>query len=66
MVANLKYCDVRLLDIAAENVMHEEIVRNDCGRVRETVCGPAGSVCVVMNEPDVILRVPMQSKRINP
>jgi hypothetical protein len=46
--------------------MHEEIVRNDCGRVRETVCGPAGSVYVVMNEPDVIWRGSMQSERINP
>ena len=65
-MAHLKYRDLRLLDLAAGHVMHEEIVLKDFGRVRAAACGPDGAVDVVMNEPDAIWRVSMQSERINP
>ena len=57
LVANLKVRDVRLLDIAAGRVMHEETILKDFGRVREAVCGPDGAVYLVVNEPDAVLRV---------
>jgi glucose/arabinose dehydrogenase len=57
LVANLKVRDVRLLDIDAGRVMHEETVLKDFGRVREAVCGPDGAVYLVVNEPNAVLRV---------
>jgi glucose/arabinose dehydrogenase len=57
LVANLKVRDVRLLDIAAGRVMHEEIILKDFGRVREAVGGPDGAIYMVINEPDAVLRV---------
>ncbi len=39
-MVNLKYRDVRLLTVIAERVLHEEIILEDFGRVREAVGGP--------------------------
>jgi glucose/arabinose dehydrogenase len=57
LVGALKYEDVRILDIEKDRVMHEEIILKNAGRVRDVVCGPGGSIYVVLNSPDVILRL---------
>ena len=57
LVANLRYRDVRLLSLADERVIHEEVILKDYGRVREAVGGPDGAVYVVVNKPDEILRL---------
>ena len=54
LLANLKYRDVRLLDVVDQRVMHEEIILKDIGRVREAVSGPDGALYVVTNEPDAV------------
>lgn len=60
LVATLESRDLRLLDIEDGRVMHEEIILTGAGRVRDVVCGPDGSVYVVLNEPGVILRLTPQ------
>ena len=53
----LKYEDVRLLDLENDRVMHEEVILKNAGRVRDVVCGPDGAIYVVLNKPDIILRL---------
>lgn len=53
----LKFEDVRLLDIEKDRVMHEEIILEGAGRVRDVVCGPDGAIYVVLNDPGTILRL---------
>ena len=56
-MASLKYEDVRVLSVEGDRVMHEEVILKNAGRVREAVSGPDGAVYVVLNRPDVILRL---------
>ncbi len=57
LAANLKFRDLRLLTLADDRVLHEEIILKDFGRAREAVCGPDGAVYAVVNDPDEILRI---------
>ena len=57
LVGALNYQEVRLLDIANDRVMHQEVILKDKGRVREAAVGPDGAIYVVLNEPDQVLRL---------
>jgi len=57
LVGALKYEDVRVLDIEKDRVMHEEVILKNIGRVRDVVCGPAGAIYVILNNPGTILRL---------
>ncbi|HEX7070050.1 MAG TPA: PQQ-dependent sugar dehydrogenase, partial [Rhodothermales bacterium] len=57
LVGALNFEEVRLLDIADDRVMHQEIILKDAGRVREAAVGPDGAVYVVLNEPDRVIRL---------
>ncbi len=57
LVGALKYEDLRLLNIEKNRVMHEEIILQNSGRVRDVVCGPDGAIYVVLNNPGTILRL---------
>jgi glucose/arabinose dehydrogenase len=57
LVGALKYEDLRVLDIEKDRVMHEEVILKNAGRVRDVVCGPDGAIYVVLNGPDLILRL---------
>ncbi len=57
LLGNLKYEDVRVLDIEKDRVMHEEVILKNAGRVRDVVCGPDGAVYVILNDPGTILRL---------
>jgi len=56
----LKYESVDLLTIENDRVMHSETILKNAGRVRDAACGPDGAIYVVLNRPDMVLRlVPM-------
>jgi glucose/arabinose dehydrogenase len=57
LVGALKYEDLRVLDLENDRVMHEEVILKNAGRVRDVVCGPEGAIYVVLNSPDIILRL---------
>lgn len=57
IVGALKYEEVRLLDIEDNRVIHEETILKDAGRVRDVCTAPDGSIYVVLNQPDEILRL---------
>jgi len=56
-VGALKYEGVRLRDIEADRVMHQEIILKHAGRVRDVHSAPDGAIYVVTNGPDAILRL---------
>ncbi|MBI1319581.1 MAG: c-type cytochrome [Candidatus Hydrogenedens sp.] len=57
LAGSLRYEDVTLLTIADERVLHAETIVKNFGRVRDVVCGPGGIIYVVLNNPDVIVRL---------
>lgn len=57
LVSALKGQQVRLLTMADHRVMHQEVLIDDAGRVREAVPGPTGAVYVVFNAPPRIVRL---------
>jgi glucose/arabinose dehydrogenase len=57
MVGALAYEEVRLLTIADNRIMHDEVIMKNVGRVRDVAPGPDGAVYVVMNDPDVVLKL---------
>ena len=57
LVGALKYEEVRLLDIEADRVIHQEIILKHAGRVRYVHSAPDGAIYVVTNGPDAILRL---------
>ena len=63
LVASLKYEDVRVLSIGGDRVLHEEVILKNAGRVREAISGPDGAVYVVLNQPDIILRLTLNAER---
>lgn len=63
LVGALKYEDVRLLDIADDRVMHQEVILKNFGRVRDIGLDPSGNVYIVVNKPDRILRLSPMGER---
>ena len=57
LVGALKYEEVRLLDIQDDRVVHQQVILKNAGRVRDVACGPDGAIYVVLNKPDIILRL---------
>jgi glucose/arabinose dehydrogenase len=57
LVSALRFEEVRLLTLHDDRVIHQEILLKNAGRVRTAMCGPDGAIYVVLNGPDVILRL---------
>ncbi|MGD1893377.1 MAG: PQQ-dependent sugar dehydrogenase [Cyclobacteriaceae bacterium] len=57
LVGALAYEEVRLLTIADNRIMHDEVIMKNIGRVRDVAPGPDGAVYIVMNDPHVVLKL---------
>ena len=57
LVSALRDKEVRIVQIHDGRVLHEEVILQDAGRVREAVAGPDGSIYVVLNQPDMVVRM---------
>jgi glucose/arabinose dehydrogenase len=67
LVSALRYEEVRLLTLHGDRVMHQEILLKNAGRVRTAKCGPDGAIYVVLNGPDMILRLtPLRDVNLGP
>jgi len=62
MVGALKFEELRRLVIKNKNVVQQEIILKDYGRVRDIQNGPDGALYVLLNSPDIILRLSPQKK----
>lgn len=63
LVGALKYEEVRLLDIEADRVMHQEVIFKNFGRVRDIGLDPEGNIYIVVNKPDRIIRLSLLAER---
>jgi aldose sugar dehydrogenase len=57
LVGNLAFEEVRRLTLENHTVIDEEIVLKGVGRVRDLKMGPDGAIYVLLNVPDMILRI---------
>jgi glucose/arabinose dehydrogenase len=57
LVGALKFEEVQLLDIEKDRVMYSQTLLKNAGRVRDVTTGPDGAIYVVLNKPDVVLRL---------
>jgi len=57
LISSLKAQEVRLLTIENRRVLHQEVILEGAGRVREAVPSPDGAIYLVMNGPDRIVRL---------
>ncbi len=57
LVTALKYEELRLLDIVNDHVLHQQVILKNAGRVRDVGMDPAGNIYVVLNKPDVVIRL---------
>lgn len=63
LVGALKYEDVRILNIADDRVMHQEVILKNYGRVRDIGLDPEGNIYVVVNKPDRVIRLSFLGER---
>jgi glucose/arabinose dehydrogenase len=59
LVGALAFEELRLvtLDESGAKVVDDQILLKGAGRVRDVRCGPDGAIYVVLNAPDIILRL---------
>ena len=57
LVGALRFEEVRLLDIEQDRVIYQQTLLKNAGRVRQIRSGPDGAIYVVLNRPDMILRL---------
>nr|WP_321484616.1 PQQ-dependent sugar dehydrogenase [uncultured Draconibacterium sp.] len=57
LVGALKYEEVRLLQIEGDNVVHQEVIVKNQGRVRDVSSGPEGAIYVVLNKPGTVIKL---------
>lgn len=63
LVCALKFEEVRLLDLEADRVMHQQVIVKNYGRVRDVGMDPDGNVYVVVNQPDRIIKLTSLGER---
>lgn len=64
LVGGLSHEELRRLVIADGRVIHQELILKNAGRVRAVACDPSGSVYVVLNSPDVVLKLTNQGEAL--
>ena len=63
LVGALAFEEIRRLVIENHTIIEQEIILKGVGRVRELKIGPDGALYVLLNEPDMVLRVRPEKKR---
>lgn len=57
IVGALAFEEIRLLEIVEGKVPSQEVILKGVGRVRDLKMGPEGAIYVVLNNPDIVLRL---------
>ncbi len=50
------------LVVAEGRMIHQEVILKSAGRVRDVACDPAGAVYIVLNRPDMIIKLTNQGR----
>ena len=64
LVTGLGHEELRRLVTDGDHVLHQELLLKNAGRVRDVQCGPDGSVYVLLNGPDMVLKLTNQGRVI--
>ena len=64
LVGGLGHEEVRRLVIADSRVIHQELLLKNAGRVRDVACDKSGAVYVVLNNPDIVLKLTNQGRAL--
>ena len=59
----LKYEEVRLLNVDGDKIIHQEVILKSAGRVRDVECAPDGAIYVLLNSPDLVLKLTLNRER---
>ena len=62
LVGSLAFEEIRRLVIDKNKVIEEEILMKGVGRVRDLKIGPDGAMYVLLNAPDMVLRITGEKK----
>ncbi len=57
LVGALAFEEIRRLTISGHSVVNQEVILKGVGRVRDLKIGPDGALYVLINEPDLVLRL---------
>lgn len=57
LVGALAYEELRRLSIEGEHIINQEIILKGYGRVRYVTQGPDGAIYVILNQPDMLIRI---------
>ncbi|WP_425396807.1 PQQ-dependent sugar dehydrogenase [Aeoliella sp.] len=64
LVGGLGHEELRRLVLSDNGVIHQELILKNAGRVRDVQCDPSGAVYVLLNKPDVVLKLTNQGRAI--
>jgi glucose/arabinose dehydrogenase len=64
LVGGLGHEELRRLVIADGRVIHQELLLKNAGRVRDVACDPSGNVYVVLNNPDIVIKLTNQGRAL--
>jgi glucose/arabinose dehydrogenase len=64
LVGGLGHEELRRLVVDGDRVIHQELLLKNAGRVRDVQCDPNGNVYVILNGPDMILKLTNEGKAI--
>ena len=64
LVGGLGHEELRRLVIADRRVIHQELLLKSAGRVRDVTCDPTGAIYVVLNNPDIVLKLTNQGRAL--
>jgi len=57
LVGALSFEEIRRLEIKDDKVISQEIILKNYGRVRDIEVGPDGAIYVLLNNPDMLIRL---------
>ncbi len=63
LIGALAYEELRLLKLENDDVVEQEILLKNNGRVREVIFGPDGALYLLLNGPDMLLRITPDTQR---
>ncbi|MCO6045661.1 PQQ-dependent sugar dehydrogenase [Aeoliella sp. ICT_H6.2] len=64
LVGGLGHEELRRLVLSGDRVIHQELLLKNAGRVRDVQCDASGAVYVILNNPDVVLKLTNQGRAI--
>lgn len=64
LVGGLSHEEVRRLVLDGDRVIHQEVLLKNHGRVRDVQCDPSGAVYVILNNPDIVLKLTNEGRAL--